>query len=326
MPHNDLKLLDEIPSVDLHDFMRSDPNKKENFILDLGGAFSNIGFVAVKNHFLSNELSLKLYEVFESFFALPEDVKMKYARPELFGQRGYVGKRQENAKGSNQADLKEFYHIGQILESSLLLNYDYPENVWPKEILEFKVVCEEVYQALEDTAVVLLRAIALFLNIDESYFDSKVIQGNSILRAIHYFPLNSRDVEDGAVRAGAHGDINLITLLMGASAEGLEVQRRDGKWVRITAFPDQIICNVGDMLERLTNNVLKSTIHRVVNPPKDKLHESRYSMPFFMHPKRSVDLNCLDSCVTEQNPQKYSDITAGEFLTQRLKEIGLIKE
>ncbi len=325
MTPNKPMLLTEIPSVDLKDFLEKDARSKEQFTQQLGEAFSNIGFVAVKNHYLTDKLTEKLYASFEKFFALPDDIKNSYARPELFGQRGYIGKRKENAKGSNQADLKEFYHIGQVLSSTKLIGYAYPENIWPEEIKDLKAVCEEVYLTLEKTAVELLRAIALFLKLEETYFDNKVIEGNSILRAIHYFPLNPDDIEEGAVRAGAHGDINLITLLMGASAEGLEVQRRDGKWIAITALPEQIICNVGDMLERLTNNILPSTIHRVVNPPKEKLNQSRYSMPFFMHPKKSMKLNCLASCISENNPKQYDDITSGDFLTQRLREIGLIK-
>lgn len=322
MPHNISKLLDEIPSIDLKEYNIN----KEKFVGELGAAFSNIGFIAVKNHFLTDEMSERLYRTFEEFFSLPDHIKSKYERPDLFGQRGYVGKRKENAKDAAQPDLKEFYHIGQVLEASKLINYDYPENIWPEEVTALKKVCEEVFQALENTAVELLRAIAEYLQIDRNYFDNKVIEGNSILRAIHYFPLKSEDVTDGSVRAGAHGDINLITLLMGASAEGLEVLRKDGKWIPITALPEQIIVNAGDMLERLTNNVIKSTVHRVVNPPKEKLGESRYSMPFFMHPKKSMLLNCLEECITSDNPKQYDDITAGDFLIQRLKEIGLIKE
>ncbi len=166
----------------------------------------------------------------------------------------------------------------------------------------------------------------MFLNQPENYFDDKVEKGNSILRPIHYYPIENPDsIPPDAVRAAEHGDINLITLLMGASAEGLQVLRRDGKWIPITALPEQIVVNVGDMLERLTNGVLKSTIHRVVNPPKEKMHHSRYSIPFFMHPRSDMDLSCLDTCIDLKNPKKYEDITAGEFLDQRLREIGLKK-
>ena len=170
----------------------------------------------------------------------------------------------------------------------------------------------------------MLRAIAIHIGLDEFYFDDKVKQGNSILRQIHYFPIENPDeIPEDAVRAAEHGDINLITLLMGASADGLQVLRRDGEWISITALPDQIVVNVGDMMDRLTNHKLKSTIHRVVNPPRELMGTSRYSIPFFMHPISSMDLTCLDSCVTEENPKRYEDMTAGEFLDERLREIGL---
>ena len=170
----------------------------------------------------------------------------------------------------------------------------------------------------------MLRAIALYLELPENYFDDKVEQGNSILRPIHYFPIeNPETIPDDAVRAAEHGDINLITLLMGASADGLQVLRRDGKWIPITALPDQIVVNVGDMLERHTNKKLKSTIHRVVNPPRELMHTSRFSIPFFMHPVSEMDLTCLDNCVDEENPKQFEDTTAGEFLDERLREIGL---
>ena len=170
----------------------------------------------------------------------------------------------------------------------------------------------------------MLRAIALYLELPEDYFDDKVLQGNSILRPIHYFPIeNPEEIPEDAVRAAEHGDINLITLLMGASADGLQVLRRDEKWIPITALPDQIVVNVGDMLERHTNKKLKSTIHRVVNPPRERMHTSRFSIPFFMHPVSEMDLTCLANCTDETNPKQFEDITAGAFLDERLREIGL---
>lgn len=173
----------------------------------------------------------------------------------------------------------------------------------------------------------MLRAIALYLDLDEYYFDDKVYNGNSILRQIHYFPIENPDsVPADAVRAAEHGDINLITLLMGASADGLQVLRRDGKWIPITALPEQVVVNVGDMLSRHTNNKLKSTIHRVVNPPRELMHTSRYSIPFFMHPRSEMDLTCLEGCIEAENPKAYTDISAGEFLTERLIELGLLKK
>ncbi len=218
------------------------------------------------------------------------------------------------------ADLKEFYHVGQPEPINGM-----PENVFPDEFPDFKENTVVAYQTLEQAGRTLLRAIALYLELPEDYFEDKVDHGDSILRAIHYFPLNPDLVQEGAVRAAAHGDINLITLLMGASAEGLEVLRRDGKWIPITALPDQVIVNVGDMLDRLTNHKLKSTIHRVVNPPREKMNSPRYSIPFFMHPRGDMDLTSLESCISTENPKIYEDMTAGAFLDERLRELGLKK-
>ncbi len=315
------KLFDEIPSLDLEDFRSGDPIRKQQFVDKLGEAYNNIGFVAVKNHGLSDELTKNLYQSVQNFFGLQEDTKLKYEKPELFGQRGYVSKGKERAKGRNTGDLKEFYHIGQPSGKR-----DYPDNIFPDEIPEFKDTTLEAYRTLEKAGLEMLSAIAIYLGLPENYFEDKAQHGNSILRPIHYFPIeNPEEIPSDAVRAAEHGDINLITLLMGASADGLQVLRRDNKWIPITALPDQIIVNVGDMLARFTNDKLKSTIHRVVNPPREKMGTSRYSIPFFMHPISEMDLTCLQSCIDDNNPKKYEDITAGEFLDQRLAEIGLKK-
>lgn len=319
-------LYEEIPSLDLKDFTGNNPELKKKFVEELGKAFNNIGFVAVKNHGLSDDITKRLYALIEKFFALPEDVKVKYERPELAGQRGYIGKKKEQAKGHGTPDLKEFYHIGQTVEDDDHVKDIYPSNIWPDEIPELEKMGTEVFRTLENAGKQMLKAIALYLDLEEDYFEEKVRNGNSILRAIHYFPIDkTADLHPDAVRAAEHGDINLITLLMGASAEGLQVKRRDGKWIPITALPEQIIVNVGDMLDRLTNHKLKSTIHRVVNPPKELLHTSRYSIPFFMHPRSEMDLTCLPGCIDTENPKRYSDMTAGEFLEERLVELGLKK-
>jgi len=264
--------------------------------------------------------------VIQRFFSLPDHVKQQYELAELFGQRGYTGKGKEHAKGRSTGDLKEFFHVGQELDVGEELKSTYPDNIWPKEIEEFRRITLHAYSILEDTGLTILRAIALHLGLAEDFFDEKVKKGNSILRPIHYFPIeNADDLPDDAVRAAEHGDINLITLLMGASADGLQVLRKDNTWIPITALPEQLVVNVGDMLSRLTNNKLKSTIHRVVNPPKEFLRTSRYSIPFFMHPKSDMDLSCLEVCVDADHPKMYDDISAGEFLMERLKEIGLMK-
>jgi isopenicillin N synthase-like dioxygenase len=319
-------LYDEVPSLDLADFTGNDDVKKKKFVASLGEAYNNIGFVAIRNHYLSDGLSAELYNAIKKFFSLQDSVKQKYEIPGLAGQRGYIGKGKEHAKGRNTGDLKEFYHVGQTVIGDDPIKKEYPDNIWPDELPEFKTIALEVYKQLEKTGVLMLRAIALYLDLPENYFDNKVKHGNSILRPIHYFPIENPDtVPADAVRAAEHGDINLITLLMGASADGLQVMRRDGKWIPITALPEQLVVNVGDMLERHTNKKLKSTIHRVVNPPRHLMNKPRYSIPFFMHPRSEMSLSALPGCVDAQHPKLWDDITAGEFLNQRLREIGLKK-
>jgi isopenicillin N synthase-like dioxygenase len=320
-------LYEEVPSLDLADFVSGDPERKAKFVSELGQAYNNIGFAAIKNHGLSDELTQKLYSTIQKFFALPDELKQKYEIAGLAGQRGYVGKGKEHAKGRNTGDLKEFYHVGQDMRGiNDPIKEEYPDNIWPEEVPELEEVTLEAYRTLEKAGVQILRALAIYLGLDEFYFDEKVKYGNSILRPIHYFPIENPDaVPADAVRAAEHGDINLITLLMGASADGLQVLRRDGKWIPITALPDQVVVNVGDMLSRHTNDKLKSTIHRVVNPPREKMNTSRYSIPFFMHPRSEMDLSCLESCIDAENPKRFDDITAGEFLNERLIELGLKK-
>jgi isopenicillin N synthase-like dioxygenase len=314
------ELYSEVPSLDLADFTSGDAARRTQFVADLGTAFTNIGFVAIKNHGLAADLTENLYGAVQTFFQAPDEVKKQYEFPELHGQRGYIGRGKETAKGFAVADLKEFYHVGQPEPLG-----DMAKNIFPAEFPEFEQYTVETFQTLENAGRTLLRAIALYLELPEIYFEDKVSNGDSILRALHYFPLNPDLVPDGAVRAAAHGDINLITLLMGASADGLEVLRRDGVWIPITALPDQVVVNVGDMLDRLTNHKLKSTIHQVVNPPREQMSKPRYSIPFFMHPRADMNLACLDSCISQETPKLYTDMTAGAFLDERLRELGLKK-
>lgn len=312
-----------IPSVDLADFLSNDANRKAKFVQELGKAYEEIGFVALKGHLLSDELISQLYDEVKHFFELPGEVKNTYEIPELAGQRGYTSFGKEHAKGRSVGDLKEFWQFGQYVGQDDPLKAEYPDNVQVSEIPAFNELGKTAYKQLEKTGIEVLRAIAIYLGLDENYFDNKVIKGNSILRAIHYGPILN-DPKD-AVRAAEHEDINLITLLMGASAEGLEVLNKQGKWVAITALPEQLVVNVGDMLQRLTNNKLKSTTHRVVNPPKEKWGMSRYSIPFFLHPVSNMKLDCLPQCISSENPIQYEPITAGEYLDERLREIGLKK-
>ncbi|WP_446050874.1 isopenicillin N synthase family dioxygenase [Zobellia laminariae] len=312
-----------IPSVDLQDFVSDNAERKEKFIKEIGSAFENIGFVALSGHFLSDDLVKNLYDEIKKFFDLPQDVKDTYEIEGIGGQRGYTSFGKEHAKGKKEGDLKEFWHFGQYVQDDAKLEAEYPDNVQVKELPTFNAVGKETYQMLEKTAKYVLRALAIHLNLEETYFDDYIKNGNSILRPIHYPPITSEP--KNAVRAAAHGDINLITLLMGAHGRGLQVKNHEGEWVDAIARPDQLMINVGDMLSRLTNNKLKSTIHQVVNPPKELWGTSRYSIPFFMHPVGDMPLNCLENCVDDAHPKQFEDITAGEFLHERLIELGLIK-
>lgn len=313
-----------IPGVDLKNYLSGDFVKKEMFIKELGTAFEEIGFVALRGHFLSDALVEELYAEIKKFFNLPQEVKNKYEIPGIGGQRGYTSFGKEHAKGRTVGDLKEFWHFGQYVEDDPRLEADYPDNVLVEELPGFNEVGREAYKMLEKTAQYVLRALSLHLKLEETYFDEFIKNGNSILRPIHYPPITEEP--KNAVRAAAHGDINLITLLMGAHGKGLQVQNHKGEWVDAIAKPDELMINVGDMLSRLTNDRLKSTIHQVVNPPKSEWGKSRYSIPFFMHPVSEMPLNCLKNCIDEQHPKQYADITAGEFLNERLIELGLIKK
>ena len=316
--------MNQIPSVDLRDFLSDNEQTKSMFVQTIGKAFQEIGFCAVRGHFLDDDLVNRLYSQIKLFFDLPTEVKRKYEHPEFSGQRGYVSFGKESAKGSKHGDLKEYWHFGQYISENEIGKYNYFPNIIVEELPEFNKVGEEVYKTLEKTAKYVLRALALFLEIDENYFDNYIKNGNSILRPIHYPPITEDPKE--AVRAAAHGDINLITLLMGAHGKGLQVQNTRGEWIDAVASEEELMINIGDMLSRHTNNVLKSTVHRVVNPDKELLKKSRYSIPFFMHPISEMKLNVLESTISEEFPKAYEDITAGEFLEERLIELGLLKK
>jgi isopenicillin N synthase-like dioxygenase len=313
-----------IPHLNLNDYVHGNAEQKKKFSDAIGKAYNETGFVTVSNHGMTKKLTDELYAEVKKFFDLPEESKLKYERAKPARQRGYIGKGIEIAKGAKTHDLKEFWQSGQVVTDNDPVKDEYPNNIQVAEFPRFNTVTQEVYQRLEEAGKHLLRAIAVYLKLPENYFDDKVHNGNSILRAIHYFPLESTEnLPADAVRAGAHEDINLITLLIGASADGLELLTRDGKWFPVKAGADDIVVNVGDMLQRLTNNKLRSTTHRVVNPPNELMKMARYSVPFFLHPKTSMDLTCLDSCIDSNHPKAYPDTTAGEYLNERLLEIGL---
>ena len=316
--------MQKIPSVDLRDFLSDDKARKQKFVNEIGKAYEEIGFVALKGHFLDDKLVDELYTEVKNFFNLPIETKSKYEIPGIGGQRGYVSFGKEHAKGRSAGDLKEFWHFGQFLNSDSKYLKEYPENVSVSELPRFNEVGKEAYQMLEKTGKYVLRALALYIGLEETYFDKYIAEGNSILRPIHYPPITEEPKD--AVRAAAHGDINLITLLMGAQGKGLQVQNHNGDWIDAMAQPDELMINVGDMLSRHTNNKLKSTIHQVVNPPRELWETSRYSIPFFMHPISEMRLDCLENCIDENNPKLYEDISAGEFLHERLVDLGLIKK
>jgi isopenicillin N synthase-like dioxygenase len=310
-----------IPSVDLSKFVNGSNEERQQFVEELGKAYEEVGFVAVKNHGIPQDLIDELYQYVKEFFSLPSVLKKEYEKPELAGQRGYTSFGKEHAKGSDAPDLKEFFQFGQTVPDDSPFKAEYPENVQVKEVPEFTPTLLKSYRYFETSGRELLKAIALYLGLNEDYFEPHVVNGNSILRAIHYPPITSEP--KSAIRAEQHEDINLITLLVGASAEGLQILTKQGEWIPVTALPGQIVVNVGDMLQRLTNNKLRSTTHRVVNPPREHWGTSRFSIPFFLHPQSKMTLACLEDCIDAAHPKAYPDVTAGEYLDERLREIGL---
>jgi isopenicillin N synthase-like dioxygenase len=308
-----------IPVVNLQNFRN--PSTRSRFVDTLGRALADIGFFAVENHGVDLSLINKAYALAEKFFCLDEPAKRKYEDLKIKGQRGYTSFGREHAKDAKAPDLKEFYHVGQDLPPNHALNNVYPKNIWPNELPEFREVYQTLYRQTEACALDLLRACALYIGEKEELFSDMATLGNSILRIIHYPPV-AADANPQSIRAAAHEDINLITLLCEATAGGLELLERNGDWRPIHALKGQIIADAGDMLQNVTNGFYKSTTHRVVNP--DNSRERRFSMPFFVHPRSEVSLNPLQSCLNKTGGKtKFPDITAGAYLEQRLREIGL---
>ena len=314
----------QIPTLDIRRY----DTDRDAFVAELGAAYREWGFAGIRGHGIEKSLIDRAYDVFVRFFALPAEVKMKYHLKGTGGARGYTPFGIETAKDSRYPDLKEFWHIGRELHrdkggrDSKFAGIMAP-NVWPTEVSGFHEYGYGLYQALDALGTRVLRALALHIDLPEHFFDNKTDVGNSILRPIHYPPITTTDIPN--VRAGAHEDINLITLLVGASAAGLEVKSRKGEWVPFTAEADTIVVNIGDMLQRLTNHVYPSTTHRVVNPPGEKARQPRYSVPFFLHPNPDFLIATLAQCVSVDNPDRYAQpITAHEYLMERLREIKLV--
>lgn len=310
-----------IPVVDLNDYLSGEKERVERFVRGVGSALQEIGFFALTNHSVSPELIATSYEETKKLFALPTETKLKYQIPGLNGQRGYTAFGKEHAKGSKSPDLKEFWHVGQEVTKSSSHSDVYPDNVWPEGVEKFKETTLAVYKNLEFAGLKILEACALYLGEEKDRIRDTATEGNSILRMIHYPPI-SADRDPNSIRAGAHEDINLITLLIDATSSGLELMDRQGNWIPVVTPRGCLIVDAGDMLQNLTNGFYKSTTHRVVNP--DNSREARYSMPFFMHARGEVKLDPLSSCVEATGGKKnYPDITADAYLHQRLKEIGL---
>jgi isopenicillin N synthase-like dioxygenase len=308
-----------IPTLDITRF----DTDRAAFVADLGAAYREWGFCGIRGHGIAQAQIDRAYDVFQRFFALPEAVKKQYHVPGSGGARGYTPFGIETAKGAKHFDLKEFWHVGREIARDSNYAEVMPANLWPSEIAEFREVAYGLYTTLDQLGSRVLSALALHIDLPADWFADKTNFGNSILRPIHYPPITADNIPN--VRAGAHEDINLITLLVGASAAGLEVLSRKGEWVPFTADADTIVVNIGDMLQRLTNHVYPSTTHRVVNPPGEAARKPRYSTPFFLHPNPDFMIATLPQCISAENPNRYPQpISSHEYLMERLREIKLV--
>lgn len=305
--------LRKVPTLSLKDYTHGNADQKNNFILGLFNGIKDYGFIILKDHPVRAELIERAYEVLEKFYALPTETKMQYVSPNKDGQRGYTPFGEEHAKDSPVMDLKEFWHVGRNTEEN--------PNIWPEEMPEFKLIFSQLYSDLESAGIIMMEALTGPLNVEKDFFKNMVSNGSSILRLLHYPPIGE-NVDPRCLRSAPHEDINFITILPAATASGLQLKDRNGEWLDVKSEANTLIVDAGDMLARLTNEVIPSTTHQVVNTPEGKF-KSRFSMPFFMHPNSEASLKCLPSCKGEK--EKFAPITAGEFLTQRLIEIGLIK-
>ncbi|MEL7141060.1 MAG: 2-oxoglutarate and iron-dependent oxygenase domain-containing protein [Cyanobacteria bacterium J06643_4] len=310
-------LTQTIPVLDLQDFV-SGQNTKE-FVAAFGSALSEYGFFALVNHGVEQRIIDAAYGAAEAFFALSDSTKAQYEIADLKGQRGFTCFGKEHAKDSAAPDLKEFWHVGR--ERATANPVSYPDNIWPREVPQFRPIMATLFEQLETCAAHLMAACAQYLNQPTDFFTPQVSEGQTILRVIHYPPIPD-DITPSSQRAAPHEDINLMTLLCEATTPGLELLTREGKWLPITPIPGQIIVDTGDMLQSLTNGLLRSTTHRVVNPTSSR--DRRFSMPFFVHPRPEFDLTPLPDCIEcTGGSANFPNQTAGEYLHQRLKEIGL---
>jgi isopenicillin N synthase-like dioxygenase len=308
---------DQIASVSLTDADR-DP---DGFAQRLGRSFEEYGFAVIADHGIPDDLIATAEEKARQFFALPDEAKRRYAIAGGGGARGYTPFGIETAKGAAAHDLKEFWHVGRDLPEGHPFRAHMPDNVWPGEVPGFREAFSALYAAFDEAGLKVLRAIARYLHIDTDYFVDTVREGNSVLRLLHYPPQTEPTGEH--VRAGAHEDINTITLLLGADEAGLELNTRDGRWIPVAPRPGELVINIGDMLQRLTNGRLRSTPHRVVNPAPDRASKARYSMPFFLHFRSDFLIEPLPGTVPQGEAPRWPPITADDYLQERLREIKL---
>ncbi|NCN40769.1 isopenicillin N synthase family oxygenase [bacterium] len=310
----------QVPELSLKAYMDGEPSDQKEFISQLFEGLKKYGFIILKDHPVSQDLLKKSYALSEQLFTLNDEQKMAYSDGENGGQRGYIPFGREHAKNSKFPDLKEFWHVGRDLSTDHRLKKDFPNNIWPSEVAEFKETFQVMFKALDDTGRIMLEALTFPLDVPKDYFQKMTEAGSSILRLLHYPPI-AEGADPNCIRAAAHEDINLITLLVSAQGAGLELLTREGEWIPVETDPSNIIVDSGDMLARITNDVIPATTHRVVNPKG--ANRSRYSMPFFMHPNPDAKLECIASC--RGAGEKYPPILANDFLMERLRDIGLVK-
>lgn len=311
--------LRKVPELSLLSYVNGSSEEQTKFVTDLFNGIKDYGFIILTDHTVADDVIKKGYAATQAFFALDEETKRSYVCSEGGGQRGYTPFGTEHAKDNPHKDLKEFWHVGREVADDHKFNKFYPKNVWPKEIEGFHENLQSLYDELDKTSGILLEALGKALDVPKSYFSDMIDTGNSILRAIHYPPVGEAPPA-GSVRAAAHGDINLITILMGATASGLQLLDRDGTWLDVETKPGQLVVDAGDMMQRITNDIIPATIHRVINPEEST--SARFSMPFFVHPHPEAMLECIPSC--KGDGEKYPPVTAHDSLMERLKDIGLM--
>jgi isopenicillin N synthase-like dioxygenase len=309
--------LDALPALSLRD-RRANPAA---FAQAMGESYARFGFAIVRDHGLDPEIIARANAATKAFFALPDSVKRRYHVAGGAGQRGYIPFGMEAAKGAAKVDLKEFWHVGRELGEGHRYRPFMPHNLWPEELPDFRRDVYALYEALDALGLELLQSIAQFLALPAAFFADAVRDGNSVLRLLHYPPTPPNPQ---GIRAEAHEDINVITLLLGAEEAGLQLMTREGAWLDVNPPEGALVVNIGDMLARLTNHKLPSTSHRVLNPAADRAHLPRYSIPFFLHFAPDFLIQTLPSCVDDAHPERYpTPITAQDFLYERLQEIRL---